>query len=278
MTTAVWFEQVTVRRSGRTILDAVDWRVAAGEHWAVLGPNGAGKTTLLRIASAQMRPSRGAASVLGGRLGRVAMRDLRRRIGVVEPALGRRFYPVQTALDVVASGFSGSILPEQDGDTNRALALLELAGVAAFAERAFATCSEGERARILLARALAADAELLVLDEPAAGLDLPGRELLLRAFDDAVRRHDLLTTITATHHLEELSARTTHALLLRDGAVVAAGPLRESLTDGSLSACFGMALRLEQADGRYFVRATSSEDQFEDGGDSDPHDHRSERG
>jgi iron complex transport system ATP-binding protein len=250
----VCFEQVTVRRSGRTILDAVDWRVDTGEHWAVLGPNGAGKTTLLRIASAQMRPSRGTASVLGGRLGRVPLADLRRRIGLVEPALGRRFYPVQTALDVVASGFTGSILSEENTDTSRALSLLELAGVAAFAERTFATCSEGERARILLARALATDAELLVLDEPAAGLDLPGRELLLRAFDDGVRRNDRLTTITATHHLEELSARTTHALLLRDGAVVAAGPLHESLTDDSLSACFGLPLHVEQADGRYFVR------------------------
>jgi iron complex transport system ATP-binding protein len=252
---AVRFEEVSVRRSGRTILDAVDWTAGRGEHWALLGPNGAGKTTALRIASAQMRPSRGRAFVLGGRLGGVSMPELRRRIGLVEPALGRRFYPVQTAREVVASGFAGTILPEQDADFARADALLDGVGAGALAARTFATCSEGERARILLARALATDAELLVLDEPAAGLDLPGRELLLRAFDDAVSARPALTTITATHHLEELSLRVTHALLLREGSVVAAGPLRESLTDESLSACFGLPLIVEEVGGRFFVRA-----------------------
>jgi iron complex transport system ATP-binding protein len=252
---AVHFEQVTVRRSGQTILDAVAWTAARGERWAVLGPNGAGKTTALRVASAQMRPSAGRAFVLGGRLGGVSMPELRRRIGLVEPALGRRFYPVQTAREVVASGFAGTILPEEDAHLGRADALLAAVGAAPLARRRFATCSEGERARILLARALATDAELLVLDEPAAGLDLPGRELLLRAFDDAVAARSGLTTITATHHLEELSTRTTHALLLRAGAVVAAGPLDRTLTDDALSACFGLPLTAEEIDGRFFVRA-----------------------
>ncbi len=252
---ALRFEAVTVRRSGRTILDAVDWTVASGENWALLGPNGAGKTTALRIASAQLRPSSGKAFVLGGLLGRVSMPELRRRVGVVEPALGRRLYPVQTAREVVASGFAGTILPEEDADLARADVLLEGVGAGSLGTRLFATCSEGERARILLARALATDAELLVLDEPAAGLDLPGRELLLRAFDGAVASRPTLTTITATHHLEELSPQVTHALLLRDGAVVTAGPLRHALTDESLSACFGLPLTVDQAGGRFFVRA-----------------------
>jgi iron complex transport system ATP-binding protein len=252
---AVLFEEVTVRRSGQTILDAVDWSAARGGHWAVLGPNGAGKTTALRVASAQMRPSGGRAFVLGGRLGGVSMPELRRRIGLVEPAFGRRFYPVQTAREVVASGFAGTILPEEDADLERADLLLASVGAAALASRRFATCSEGERARVLLARALATEAELLVLDEPAAGLDLPGRELLLRAFDEAVASRPGLTTITATHHLEELSTRTTHALLLRDGAVVAAGPLDRTLSDDALSACFGLPVTAEAVDGRFFVRA-----------------------
>jgi iron complex transport system ATP-binding protein len=252
---AVQFEEVTVRRTGQTILDAVDWTASRGDHWALLGPNGAGKTTALRVASAQMRPSSGRALVLGGRLGGVSMPELRRRIGLVEPALGRRFYPVQTAREVVASGFAGTILPEEDADLAGADALLGSVGAGPLASRRFATCSEGERARILLARALATDAELLVLDEPAAGLDLPGRELLLRAFDDAVVSRPGLTTITATHHLEELSTHTTHALLLRDGAVVAAGPLERTLTDEALSRCFGLPLTAENVDGRFFVRA-----------------------
>ena len=251
---AIQFEQVTVRRSGRVILDAIDWAVAEGEHWVLLGPNGAGKTTALRVASAQMRPTRGTATVLGGVLGRVSLPELRRRIGLVEPALGRRFYPVQTALEVVESGFGGTILPDLDADASRAESLLSDVGAGTLAAMPFAACSEGERARILLARALATEAELLVLDEPAAGLDLPGRELLLRAFDEAVRTRTDLTTVTATHHLEELSTRTTHALLLRDGAVVTAGPLREVLSDETLSTCFGLPLRLEQSEGRYFVR------------------------
>jgi iron complex transport system ATP-binding protein len=255
VTEAVRFEQVTVRRSGRTILDAVDWVVGAGEHWALLGPNGAGKTTALRVASAQMRPTAGRAYVLGGRLGGVSMPELRRRIGLVEPALGRRFYPVQTASEVVASGFAGTILPEEDADRDRADALLADVGAGALARRQFATCSEGERARILLARALAAAAELLVLDEPAAGLDLPGRELLLRAFDGAVAARPGLTTLSATHHVEELSPRTTHALLLRDGAVVAAGTLASTLTGDALTACFGLPLAVDEAGGRFFVRA-----------------------
>jgi iron complex transport system ATP-binding protein len=252
---AVRFEAVTVRRSGRTILDAVDWTVARGEHWALLGPNGAGKTTALRVASAQMRPTSGRAFVLGGRLGGVSMPELRRRIGLVELALGRRFYPVQTAREVVASGFAGTILPEEDADLVQADRLLDAAGAGALAARQFATCSEGERARILLARALATDAELLVLDEPAAGLDVPGRELLLGAFDAAVDTRPMLTTVTATHHLEELSPRVTHALLLREGRVVTAGPLRQALTDDALSACFGLPLTVEDAGGRFFVRA-----------------------
>jgi iron complex transport system ATP-binding protein len=255
VTEAVRFEQVTVRRSGRTILDAVDWVVGAGEHWALLGPNGAGKTTVLRVASAQMRPTGGRAYVLGGRLGGVSMPELRRRIGLVEPALGRRFYPVQTAREVVASGFAGTILPEEDADRERADALLADVGAGALAGRQFTTCSEGERARILLARALAAAAELLVLDEPAAGLDLPGRELLLRAFEGAVASRPGLTTLSATHHVEELSARTTHALLLREGAVVAAGPLASTLTSDRLTACFGLPLAVDEAGGRFFVRA-----------------------
>jgi iron complex transport system ATP-binding protein len=259
---AVRLDDVTVWRSGggvrRAILDGVDWRVRRGERWGIAGPNGAGKTTLLRIASAQLRPSRGEATILGGRLGAISMPELRRRIGLVEPALARRFYPEQRAIDVVLTGLSGSILLAEEPlapEIARATALLGEVGGGELVLRTFASCSEGERARILLARALIADGELLVLDEPAAGLDLGGRELLLAAFEGAIRTRPTLTTLTVTHHLEELPPSTTHALLLRGGAVVAAGPLEATLTDETLTRSYGLPLRVERSEGRVFVRS-----------------------
>ena len=257
---AVRFEQVALWRTAhgvrKTILDGIDWTAQTGEHWGIVGPNGAGKTTLLRIASAQMRPSDGTAWVLGGRLGRVPLHELRRRIGLVEPALGRRFYPEQRAIDVVLSGLTGSILLVEElppGAIERARDALDAVGAGALAVRVFASCSEGERARIMLARGLISDAPLLALDEPAAGLDLAGRELLLEAFERVLRERPGLTTLTVTHHIEELPPSTSHALLLRDGRIVAAGPLAEALTDASLSECFGLPLRLERVSGRLFV-------------------------
>jgi iron complex transport system ATP-binding protein len=262
---AVRFDGVTIWRSTagvrKTILDEIDWTVGSGERWAIAGPNGAGKTTALKVASAQMRPSRGTATILGGRLGAVSMPDLRRRIGFVEPSFARRFYPEQRVLDVVLTGATGSILLVAEptpGELDRARSLLADVGGAELELRAFTACSEGERARILLARALLADAELLVLDEPAAGLDLPGRELLVTAFERTAAARPGLTTLTVTHHLEELPASTTHALLLRDAAVVAAGPVAEVLTDETLSRCYGLPLSVERAGGRFFVRAITS--------------------
>jgi len=255
----VAFEQVSLWRSSagvrRTLLDRIDWTVRAGQHWGIVGPNGAGKTTLLRIASAQMRPSDGIAEVLGERLGRVPLQELRRRIGLVEPALGRRFYPDQRAIDVVLSGISGSILlvgEPGESEVGRARAALAAVGVPDLGARRFVSCSEGERARIMLARALVTEAPLLALDEPAGGLDLGGRELLLEAFEHAVGERPGLTTLTVTHHIEELAPSTSHALLLREGRVISAGPLADALTDGSLSECFGLPLRLERSGGRLF--------------------------
>lgn len=259
---AVVFENVSVWRSAdgarKTVLDKINWTVGSGEHWGIVGPNGAGKTTLLRVAAAQIRPSSGSATILGGLLGRTSMPALRRRIGFVAPAIAQRFYPIQSAIDVVLSGISGTILVVDESDQaarEHAHALLRTVGIAELGERTFASCSEGERARILLARALAADAALLALDEPAAGLDLPGRELLLETLANVIRARPELTTLTVTHHIEELPATTSHALLLRAGTVVAAGPVAQALTDAALSTCFGLPLQVDQLDGRFFVRA-----------------------
>jgi iron complex transport system ATP-binding protein len=257
---AVQFEQVGFWRTSHgmrtVILDGIDWTARTGQHWGIVGPNGAGKTSLLRIASAQTRPSDGVAYVLGGRLGRVPLHDLRRRIGLVEPALGRRFYAEQRALDVVLSGLTGSILLAEGlppDAVESAHVALQAVGAGELAQRLFASCSEGERARIMLARGLIADAPLLALDEPAAGLDLGGRELLLEAFERVTRERPRLTSLTVTHHIEELPRATSHALLIRDGRIVAAGPIDEALTDETLSECFGLALRLERVGGRLFV-------------------------
>jgi iron complex transport system ATP-binding protein len=257
----VRFERVGLWRTAngirKTILDGIDWVAGEGEHWGIVGPNGAGKTTMLRIASAQMRPSEGTAWVLGGRLGRVPLHELRRHVGLVEPGLGRRFYPEQRAIDVVLSGLAGTILLAEElppGSLARAHELLDAVGAGPLTLRTFVSCSEGERARIMLTRGLISDARLLTLDEPAAGLDLGGRELLLDAFERALAAHPGLTTLTVTHHIEELPPSTSHALLIRGGRIVAAGPLDEALTDETLSACFGLRLRLERIDGRAFVR------------------------
>jgi iron complex transport system ATP-binding protein len=247
---AVGLEQVSVWRStaqGRTdLLREIDWRVGQREHWVVLGPNGAGKTTLIRIASARARPSHGVARVLGRQLGRFPLAQLRREIGVVEPMLARRFYPDQRAVDVVMTGHGGTILLVEEADESSARDALAVVGAAELAERLFVTCSEGERARILLARALVADAKLLILDEPTAGLDLPGRLLLLHALEEALSARPELTTITVTHELEALPPRTTHALLLRQGAIVGSGPIEETLSARSVAECFDLPLEVAE--------------------------------
>jgi iron complex transport system ATP-binding protein len=257
----VIFEQVslwrTVQGEKRYLLREIDWSVGLGEQWGIVGPNGAGKTTLLRIASAQTRPSSGSGTILGGRLGRTSMQELRRRIGLVDISFARRFYPEQRVIDVALSGVGGAILVAEEigpAQLERARSLLEAFGVGSLAERIFASCSEGERARVMLARALVSEPELLVLDEPASGLDLGARELLLAAVEEIARTRSHLTTLTVTHHFEELPASTTHLLLLRAGEVVAAGPIAETATDESLSACFATPLHVEHSEGRLMVR------------------------
>jgi iron complex transport system ATP-binding protein len=260
----VRLENASVHRRGpdgerRFIVRDATWLVKEGEHWAVLGPNGAGKTTLLRIASAQMHPSTGAAALFGGRLGRIRIPQLRHRIGVVDLQVSARFFPGLRAIDVVLTGVTGTsaLLPEHitPEGVEAAKKLLRLTDVDRHADRPFSTLSQGERARVMLARALVADAALVVLDEAGAGLDLPGRELLVASLERIAVERPCLASIVATHHVEELPSSTTHALLLRDGGVVAAGPIDETLTDASMSECFGLPLTVARRGGRFFARA-----------------------
>jgi len=261
----VRLEQASVHRRGpdgerRFIVRDATWSVREGEHWAVLGPNGAGKTTLLRMASAQMHPSTGAAALFGGTLGRIRIPQLRHRIGVVDLGVSARFFPGLRAVDVVLTGVTGtSALLEEHITSERVAAareLLRLVDVVPHADRPFAGLSQGERARVMLARALITDAALLVLDEAGAGLDLPGRELLIGSLARIARERPQLASIVATHHVEELPSVTTHALLLRDGVVVAAGPIDETLTGELMSECFGLPLTVERREGRFFARAS----------------------
>jgi iron complex transport system ATP-binding protein len=241
------------------LVTAVDWTVRSGEHWALLGPNGAGKTSLLSLASAQRHPSAGTADVLGQRLGRVDMRALRERIAVVDATTAARMPGQLSLLDVALTGASGTILPRYerytDADRSRAADRLDEVGLKALQHRQFRDCSQGERARALLARALVQQPELLLLDEAASGLDLPAREALLAAVAGAAGG---LTTITVTHHVEELPPTTTHGLLLRGGRVVVGGPLAETVTDAAMSETFGLPVRVRHAEGRWSAAAEGS--------------------
>ena len=249
-------------RQRQPIINGIDWTVAAGEQWAVLGPNGAGKSTLLDICAGMRHPSRGQVEILGGTVGRVDLRALRERIGHVDVKTEEAFSPRLTVRGVVLTGATGTIQVLEErmcaANRSRAAQLLEQFGCAAVAEHAFAACSQGERRRILLARALMRRPPLLLLDEPADGLDLPGREALLAALNALACESAPPAVVLVTHHLEELPPSITHALLLADGRVSACGPAPAVLADEPLSACFGVPVSVSRADGRWAARATPS--------------------
>lgn len=251
---------VSVLREGATLLDGLDWDVAEGERWVVLGPNGAGKTTLLQLASANLHPSRGQAVVLGETLGAVDVFELRPRIGLSSAALAERLPARETVRDVVLTAsyaVVGRWRERYDAlDSERADELLGALGVSHLAARRFGTLSEGERKRVQIARALMTDPELMLLDEPAAGLDLGGREDLVRRLGLIAEDPDAPALVLVTHHVEEIPAGFTHVLLLRAGRVVAAGPLDTTLTAANLADTFGIPLELARSGPRWAARAT----------------------
>ncbi|HTW16916.1 MAG TPA: ABC transporter ATP-binding protein [Nocardioides sp.] len=258
MSAVLDFADVTIRRGQATLLDRVSWTVEEDERWVILGPNGAGKTTLLQIASAQMHPSDGVAGILGEVLGTVDVFELKPRIGLTSAALAERIPRSESVQDVVVSasyGVVGRWTEEYDDlDHGRADGLLRELGVSHLRDRTFGTLSEGERKRVQIARALMTDPELLLLDEPAAGLDLGGREDLVATLSVLAYDPDSPATVLVSHHVEEIPPGFTHALLLRQGRVTAAGPLDEVLTEANLSATFGMPLMVSHQDGRWAAR------------------------
>ncbi|MFB9376426.1 ABC transporter ATP-binding protein [Kineococcus gynurae] len=252
-------EAVTVRRGTSVLLDAVDLQVGSGQRWVVLGPNGAGKSTLVGVAAARLFPTTGTVGILGERLGRVDVFELRPRIGLASTTLAGQVPGHERVLDVVvtaAYGVTGRWRERyEDADVDRARHLLDLLGVGALGTRAFGTLSDGERKRTQIARALMTDPELLLLDEPAGGLDLGGREDLLRRLTALAADADAPTSVMVTHHVEEIPVGTTHALLLREGRVVAAGEAPKVLSSKRLSETFGLSLRLERRGDRFSARA-----------------------
>jgi iron complex transport system ATP-binding protein len=258
-TDALRLRHVSLRRDGRALLEGVDWRVGAGERWVVLGPNGSGKSSLVRIAALDLHPSAGEVAVLGETLGRTDVRSLRRRIGWASAALADALRPSITALDVVMTARYGALEPwwhrYDDADQARALDRLERLGVGPLADRTFGTLSSGERQRVLVARTLMNEVGLVLLDEPTAGLDLGGREQLVRSLDDLAADPSTPPIVLVTHHVEEIPPSFDHALLLRDGRVHAAGELASVLTAPSLSATFGLDLEVARVAGRYRAAA-----------------------
>ncbi|MDT4935822.1 MAG: iron complex transport system ATP-binding protein [Pseudonocardiales bacterium] len=253
------FVDVTVRRGSKVLLDRISWTVEEDERWAVLGANGAGKTTLLQIASAVLHPTSGEAYVFGERLGRVDVFEIRPRIGLASSMIADRIPAGERVLDVVVSA-GYSVLGrwrEAYGrlDVRRAGRLLERLGVGTLGERTYGTLSQGERQRVQIARALMTDPELLLLDEPAAGMDLGGREDLLRRLTRFAADPDAPASVLVTHHVEELPPGISHILLLRDGRIVASGLAHDVLTDEHLSATFGLPLKVERRDHRWYARA-----------------------
>ena len=259
MSDVLEFDDVTVRRGDTTLVEGIDWEIEEGQRWVVLGPNGAGKSTLLQLAAARMHPTSGSASVLGETLGAVDVFELRPRIGLTSAALTQRISPSEKTGDVVVSaGYAvvGRWRERYDvHDLTRAGMLMEQWGVAQFAHRPFGTLSEGERKRAQIARALMPDPELLLLDEPGAGLDLGGREDLVARLSDLARYVYAPAQVLVTHHVEEIPPGYTHALLLRGGEIVASGAVDDVLTAGNLSDTFGLPLELTRTDGRFTARS-----------------------
>lgn len=248
-------EGVHRRIDGVDILHGVDWRVEPGQRWVILGPNGSGKTTLVRIAAMWLHPSKGEVTVLGNRLGASDVRSVRRLIGFASAAMADMLRPELTAAEVVMTAVNAALEPWWHSydhiDREHAIAALSRLDMAAMADRRFGTLSSGERQRVLLARALSNQPGLILLDEPTAGLDLAGREQLVAALSDLASDRSVPPIVLVTHHVEEIPVGFTHVLIMRNGLLMAQGPLDEVLTEANLSQCFDVSLSLERRHGRW---------------------------
>ncbi len=258
----VSFDAVSRRYDGRAVLNEVSWQVNTGQHWVVLGSNGSGKSTLLQIAALRLHPSSGRVTVLDHVLGEVDVRGLRNRVGLSSASSAQSLRATLSAAEVVMTALFGALEPWWDSysaaDRTRAQDLLAQVGCGGLAERSFGTLSSGERQRVLLARTLMTDPDLLLLDEPTAGLDLGGREELVATLSQLALAPATPPMVLVTHHVEEIPPGFTHGLLLRQGQVVSRGPLGEVLTEEHLSRCFDLGLILTNQTGRWTARVRTT--------------------
>jgi iron complex transport system ATP-binding protein len=259
MSALLEIENLSVHRGGKTILGPLNWQVLEGQRWVVLGPNGAGKTTLLQVCSSLIHPTSGSIKILGEQLGRVDVFELRTRIGLTSSALVEQLPADELVIDVVLTAAYAMLGRWQEKydlwDESRAMALLTALGVRELGDRNFGSLSEGEKKRVQIARALMADPELLLLDEPASSLDLGGREDLLKRIEVFAKDPLAPATVIVTHHIEEIPTGTTHALLLKEGSEVAKGDINTVITDLNLSNAYGLPISVQSEGGRFFARA-----------------------
>ncbi|MDA4113142.1 MAG: ATP-binding cassette domain-containing protein [Thaumarchaeota archaeon] len=261
MESAVRLRGVVLEYAGKTALRGIDWTVLRGESWAVIGPNGAGKTSLMSIINGYAWPTEGSAEILGNRFGETDLRDLRTQIGMVSAYLDGWIPDDEKVLDLVVSGKYGSTRiwkKPRPSEVRRVASLLEDLGCGDHIQKRVKEISQGERQKVMIARALMADARLLLLDEPCGGLDLGAREQFLDGLTRLAGRGDT-AMIYVTHRTEEIPSGFTHALLLKAGKILASGPIADTLTGEKLSSCFDVGVRLETVNGRYYTIVTSGE-------------------
>ena len=261
MTYVLNLSHVSLRRGDTQILSDVSWSTRPRQHWVIVGPNGAGKTTLARVASGRVSPNSGEVSVSDTDLANADPAEVATRIGLASAAVAAKIVPTQSVLDTVRSAAWGLCVAHdeeyEEVDDQRASTLMEIFGVAHLAQREFATLSEGEAQRVLLARALMTDPEVLVLDEPTSGLDLGARELLIAALSENMKGSKSPQIVLVTHQIEEIPDGVTHCAIMSQGQITHQGPIEDILTGVNLSQVYGMPLLAGRTDGRWWARGVT---------------------